>query len=69
MSVWSKAIDDNVPHAMTESYADGTQALARTRQSVTRIAAETQEFADLSGQTLDAAKSFAFATVEGHRKR
>eukprot|EP00973_Karenia_brevis_P013336 1810849-Karenia_brevis.AAC.1 len=56
MSIWAKAVEAEVPTAECEEYADDTQTLVRTRRDITLTAAATQEFADLSGQTLSTSK-------------
>ena len=35
ISIWSKSIAQEVPNTSAESYADDTQALTKTRRSVT----------------------------------
>eukprot|EP00973_Karenia_brevis_P091593 12408266-Karenia_brevis.AAC.1 len=62
-------MEAEVPQGSGESYADDKQALVRSRAAVTQVANITQNFADMSGQTLSSAKSYAFTTVEGGRKR
>eukprot|EP00973_Karenia_brevis_P037697 5201716-Karenia_brevis.AAC.1 len=68
MSVWSQAVEKEVVSSSAESYADDTQALVNSRSAVTKVATLTDEFANHSGQTLNAAKSFAFTTVAGRRR-
>ena len=63
VAVWSNAVDMEVAGARAESYADDTQALVATRSGITHVAAVTDEFARLSGQTLHLAKSFALQVL------
>eukprot|EP00973_Karenia_brevis_P085195 11825339-Karenia_brevis.AAC.1 len=69
VSVWAKAVEQEVSTAQCEAYADDTQALTRTRRDVTLTAAITDEFANLSGQSLSHEKSYCFTTAAGDRKR
>ena len=55
MSVWSRAVEAEVERSRTESYADDKQALVSSRRAVTRVATITQEFANLTGQRINAA--------------
>eukprot|EP00973_Karenia_brevis_P060427 8407275-Karenia_brevis.AAC.1 len=68
MSIWARAVEAEVPKAGAAVYADDKCALTQSRASITRVAALTQEFADLSGQVLSVSKCFAFTTVAGGRR-
>eukprot|EP00973_Karenia_brevis_P025200 3476143-Karenia_brevis.AAC.1 len=68
MSVWARYVEHRVPDSLAESYADDTQVIAATRSAITTVGDCTDNFVRLSGQSLNAGKSFAFTTVLGGRK-
>eukprot|EP00973_Karenia_brevis_P069344 9641906-Karenia_brevis.AAC.1 len=68
MMVWAKAVESEVPHTETRTYADDLQAVTRSRASITKIAGVTDDFAELTGQTINTNKCRAFTTEVGGRK-
>eukprot|EP00973_Karenia_brevis_P020126 2761904-Karenia_brevis.AAC.1 len=68
VAVWANALPAEVRGAQTTAYADDTYALTTSRRAITETATLTDEYAQLTGQSIHAAKSHAFTTVAGGRK-
>jgi hypothetical protein len=65
VSIWCGMLQAEVPDASPSAFADDTGATTLRRGCLHEVARATQEFADLSGQTLNADKSYAFHTEGG----
>eukprot|EP00973_Karenia_brevis_P029434 4061140-Karenia_brevis.AAC.1 len=69
VSVWARALDSEVPSAMSYAFADDTVVTVKARRFVQPASNSTREFAEFTGQQLSAKKSFAVTTVAGIRHR
>ncbi|CAE8729391.1 unnamed protein product, partial [Polarella glacialis] len=66
VSVWCHAVNNEVPDAIVDAFADDTGASVDSWKSLQQVVGITESFADLTGQVLNAKKSVCYST--GRRK-
>ena len=62
VQVWANAIAEEVPEARPRAYADDISATADHPRHIRAVVRVTQEFARLTGMTVNARKSHVWAT-------
>ena len=69
VTLWLRAVSAEVPSSVPGGYADDVHATATTPAAVQKVVAITEEYAALSGQELNADKSFVFAVTLPQRTK